>query len=50
MVRVRAREAVIDIAARVLPVGVLLDLFHVLLDLEVDIHYIILCYGSLISV
>ena len=36
MVRVRAREAVIDIAARVLPVGVLLDLFHVLLDLEVD--------------
>ena len=36
MVRVRAGKAVIDIAARVLPVGVLLDLFHVLLDLEVD--------------
>ena len=36
MVCVRAGKAVIDIAARVLPVGVLLDFFHVLLDLEVD--------------
>ena len=34
--RVRARESVIHIAPCVLPIGVLLDLFHVLLDLEMN--------------